>query len=660
MADLSISQKLRNALLKPLVRTWGRYVDQETFYSKTTPPQTNPDTTSEDEYFDISYIPYMIAGREARDISHLFVSARGLTPEDNNAASPPQLIYTTPNIGDQEVLDALAYQYDEGFEGNFGQIIRNLETPAFNQGRCIAENEWYRRENDPYKGLIFARWVWSRDPEQYVFDYDGVPGIYKDTGYGKYERMNDLQFMSYAYDPLYNNPYGKSILFPLKNMAKTWIKVYGYWRHALEKAGMGSWLGKYGPDMAGETQQAQDKREEFLSKLGDLAGGTRGIVPASTEVKAIKLQMEAQAFLDFHQAFVQAVSLLYTGSATALSEGKYGSYSKEESTTIREKAAREHMDSMRVSAFWTYEFNRRFCDINFAPNRLKLYPTLQLISPELIFPTTPEGQDTESVPEEHQVQQRPGGKERQAQKETEESNELQEMMSELQEGEPEEDSRTPAIPYSYKSFPDPEPEPEEYKSVLELATEILTNEIEAKPYKETDHEEAYKTFTIKRLRNIASTELLQELKEAIIPTLAEPTEADAWMEYFKDARQILPKYGLKMTSMLRDDLIVSFRQARQNAFSRALLRASRNDPDVIAMRLQTREDSDVRYIHKAWNDVVLAKDDPLLDELQTPMDFGCRCNWLPVRSREASQWPITPVSDLPGVKPGATYKYYAY
>lgn len=647
----SLSKRVIDAILKPVVLAWGRYT--ESYLSDRIPPTSNPDDTDPDHYYDISLIPYITAGRLARDISHLWVSARGLTPEDNNASSPPQLIYTTPDIGDQEVLESLAYQYDEGFDGGFAPIIRSLEAPAMQQGRCIAEIEWYRREEDPYKGFIFAKRIYSRDPEEYKYDYEGVPGIYLNSE-NPPKRMNDLSFMSYAYDPLYNNPYGQSINRPLKRMSETWIKCYGYWEHALEKAGMGSWVAKYGNRLMGKAKEAVDGRSNLMDALKKLASGTVSIFHKDNEIEQHKLQVEAQLFLDFHTAYVQAVSLLYTGSATALAEGKYGSYSKEEATSVREKAAREHMDALRVSMFWTYEFNRRFCRINFAPNRLKIYPTLQLISPELIFPTTPEGQDTESVPEDHQVQQRPEKQEGQPEQQSEDTADL---MAELQEAG---DAPPMTVPPTYHEFPSEDPIPESYRAVTDLATDYLSTTIVARSYTDTTPDLAPTTFTMKRLRNFSQdTEILEELKEAIVPTLFADTEAEAWEQYYIRALRIFAGYGIRMSSNLRDNMITSFRQARKNAFGAAVYEGAQRDPNVVAMRLITAGDDQVRHSHDLWEGVVLSKDDPLLKRLQTPMDFRCRCRWEPVSYQELSQYPITPQEDLPQVMPGKSYRLYA-
>ena len=129
MASTPFSQRFLNRLVKPLQVMWGRLANRSGWDDR--PPSSNPDDTPEEVWFDISNNPYVVAGRIFRDVSKLFVTASGMEEEDTGAFFPAQLIYTTPDIGDEEILNFLAWQYDEGFEGmswfkaqaGFAQII---------------------------------------------------------------------------------------------------------------------------------------------------------------------------------------------------------------------------------------------------------------------------------------------------------------------------------------------------------------------------------------------------------------------------------------------------------------------------------------------------------------------------------------------------------
>jgi hypothetical protein len=648
MASYPFSQRFFAKLRKIIPPAWGRVADRTSYDADI--PQSNPDTTPSNTRFDFSQQPYIKAGMQYRDVSRLFVSAKGLDPdEESGAYFPPQLIYTMPDIGDVEILEALAYQYDEMFDGGFASILKSVEDPCKTYGRAIVEIEWMLKQDEPFQGKIFARFIYSRDPEEYLFDYQGKPGIYRQRSYANVERMDDMRFMSYAYDPLFNNPYGNAINRPLQPWIETWVKVFGYWRHALEKAGLGSWVGHYGPELAGDTIEAKAKRAELLKNIKNIAAGSASTIHQGVQLENHKLQIEANAFLNWHESFKKAVSILYTGSETALAEGQYGSYAKEESTTIREKSNLEQLDAMRVGAFWTYEFNRRFVDLNFAPDRIRLYPTLQLIQPELILPTTPA--DQEQLAPDGEPSERP---EPQAKTEGAKEEELMRAV-ELQE----ERRDIPAIPPSYQDFPDPDPEPEIYQTVIDAAREHLAS-MPVKNYWDVQPNEAPHVFTVKRLRSYDNARsILSALKDAVTLTLSTGTEAQAWEQYITSAKGIFQQAGVELTPAIRDDLMISFRQARQNAFHAGIMLMAESVPEIVALRLQTREDDRVRHVHALWNEVILAKNDPLLQRLSTPMDFGCRCNWLPVRAEELAQYPITPKDQLPDILPGGTYRYYA-
>ena len=642
----TLTQKAVKLLLKILDPNWGRYEDRSFDDSG---PSSNPDDTSPEQQFDFSANPYVKSGMLFRDISHLFVSARGLEPEKKgDPYYPAQLIYTTPGLGDQEILDALAWQYDEEFQGRiagnvpdsgFANILKSLDNPVKTYGRAIGEIQWYRREKDPYKGLLFADFVWSRDPQEYVFDPpDEKPGLYKETMSG-YEAMNPNQFLWYSYDSLYNNPYGTSINKPLEPWIKTWVKVFGYWRNALQKAGLGSWVAKYDETMAGNTAGAKAKRTELRTALKEIIGGSGTIINKSAELEKMKLEIEAEAFLNWHESFIRAVSILYTGDATSLTEGRYGSRAKSESTEVREKSKREQLDALRVSAFWTFQFNRIFVDLNFPPDRIKIYPTLQLIQPERIMPTTPQGQEHIDDTEPKQ--------------EPEKEKELRRPI-ELQEEEPE-PPIPPAVPAGQEDFPNDTDTPESYRSVAEEAKNLLSL-MPVKNYSEVTSDEAPYTFTIKRLRGYGDVvKILTDLKNAIIPTLDLENEAQAWDTYYTQAVQILKGYGVAMTPGIRDDLHISFRQARQNAYGRALLFVGKQQ-GAVGIRIRNLYDGhEIRTVHKFWDNIVLRLDDPRLERVLPPSDFGCLC----FAELEFNPENLTPESELPTLYPGETYKYYA-
>ena len=136
--------------------------------------------------------------------------------------------------------------------------------------------------------------------------------------------------------------------------------------------------------------------------------------------------------------------------------------------------------------------------------------------------------------------------------------------------------------------------------------------------------------------------------------------ADAWNQYILDARTIFQRRNLPFPRSLEEELIVSFRQARQRAYQVGIdgLIADRAS-DVHGIRIETRTDHRVRTVHALWDKIVLTPDDDRLERLKCPMDFGCRCNQLPVFQEEREQYPLTPENEIPDVFPGESYRRYA-
>jgi len=570
----------------------------------------------------------------------LFVSAKGLEPDETGAFFPAQLIYTQPERGNQEQFDLLADQYDEKFQGGFAAILQSLQQPALTYGRAIGEIDWQRDDNDKW----LAPFIWSRDPEEYLFSPPGFkPGLYKKNHTYSTANSGDItlmppgRFMFISYNSLYNNPYGQAAIRPLAKFVERWESVFDDWTLGLKKAALGAWIGEYDQTLAGESTAAVNARALYSEQIGKISNSTHSIFDARNNVRSEKLDFEAQSFLDFHTAFVQTVSILLTGSATALIEGKFGSFAKEEATSVRQKSDLEQSDAMLLGIAFTEQFNKFFLHINFA--EVDLIPQLQLIRPELITPTTPEGQQTqEEITVESEGEEEP------------------EEVSELQEEEKEEEEERPV--FGYPTFPSEDNEPDIYFDVTKEAEQHLDN-MPVKAYRDVTPEEAPFVFTVKRLRTIPNQKaLLTQLKNAVTKTLFLKTEADAWKQYIREARSIFQSINRPLTIALESDLITSFRQTRQRAFQAGIDNLIENSDELHAIRIETRGDSSVRPIHQLWDGVILKPDDPRVQQTRCPMDFECRCNQFPVFKNDADKFPLTPESDIPETLPGQSYKHY--
>jgi len=671
-------------IAKNLIDTWGRTANKEDAPDTTPwPPQSNPDTTT-DTLFDASQFPAVVAGLKRRNIFRLFVSAGGIEPDETNGAYfPAQLTYYRDG-GNDEILKALAFQFDHGFQSSFAAVGTEIDEACMTFSPAIVEFGWALKDDEPFKGKLFAH-AYSRDSSDYIFDYEGVEGIYWTDDFGDNpERMNPTAFLSYCFNPLFGNKYGRNINLPLQPWLQTAKQVFDYWRKALENAGYGNWIATYPKRYAGADQKSVSWRSNLMDELKLLYAGCRTIVEEGVEIAPQKLVFEAAAFLQWWDIFEKTISLIYTGSQTTMVEGKFSSQAEVEGGQARERSYLEQADNIRVCNFWNH-FGELFININFSPEQHGgVYPKLSLIPPQLILPTTPKNQeevDTDSeiikpVDNIGKDEKELAGRRWKA-VDTEKIqakiidnfikapgtvifdntpiSELQEEEEEEEkEDEPEPGEPPVAIPAKYKDFPRDTPTPEPYKDVEDAAAAYLAD-MPAKPYPDVTADEAANVFTIKRLRSFADdAALVTALKDAIIPTLSAENELEAWESYYDQAILIFGGYGLPMDTGIRDDLRISFRQARQNAFSGALLEMARTDDTVTGITIRTLKDGhEIRPEHKIWDGVTLALDDPRLKTVLPPSDFGCVC------FSELSRGPLTPESELPETMPGQTYKYYA-
>lgn len=83
-----------------------------------------------------------------------------------------------------------------------------------------------------------------------------------------------------------------------------------------------------------------------------------------------------------------------------------------------------------------------------------------------------------------------------------------------------------------------------------------------------------------------------------------------------------------------------------------------NDPDVARynpyMMFRHRSTENPRLEHKAWDGLVLRRDDPFVAAHSTPMGFGCKCQWVPVSERRLRKMGKTGPDRTP---PTETYEH---
>lgn len=130
----------------------------------------------------------------------------------------------------------------------------------------------------------------------------------------------------------------------------------------------------------------------------------------------------------------------------------------------------------------------------------------------------------------------------------------------------------------------------------------------------------------------------QQLKEASTLLVNSDGSYKNFNAWFKDIKQVNDTYNETYA-----------RAEHSNALASAQAMSSWNDYQehgVTRLRFETAGDSRVRPEHSVLNGTVVDIGDPMLDKYYTPLDWGCRCEWVPAIDEDLTGW-----FDLPTVPP---------
>jgi SPP1 gp7 family putative phage head morphogenesis protein len=139
---------------------------------------------------------------------------------------------------------------------------------------------------------------------------------------------------------------------------------------------------------------------------------------------------------------------------------------------------------------------------------------------------------------------------------------------------------------------------------------------------------------------------IRALRDLLAETLDEFDEAKAWKLYWNKAKAYFKEEDL--TIKTKKQLFVSFRYARTSAYNLALEALIEYDKsNIVAIRLETRDDSRVRRTHQKWHGVTRPVDDPIWKKVVLPWDFGCRCYKIPIYKGQT--YNLTPPDKIPPI-----------
>lgn len=621
---------LPRKMLKEIAPGWGRAQDTETRYLLGNPDRVEQ-TKGTERYFELSLTPYIFAGLRYRDVSRLWVSAHGLDKDDDGAYAPAQVLFP-PYIeqGDDNLLRFIRWNLDERLVRGMRSVLQQMQYAVLTYGRSVQEIDWQYQDGGEYAGKVIVNDILDRDPDRFVFNPKGYkPGIYlKKSVFSSTVDESDLlpprKFIVVTNRKYFENQYGISELRPLDNVSAILSQIWGFWARGLEKAGKGALIGKYSSKLLGKGNE--QARADFLAEVAKIANETVTITHVDNMIDTLKPEFEATAFSEFVQTAVSQISLVLTGSSTALIEGKFGSYLKEESTTVRQKSDIEQLDAALLSEAFNFQLIPWLTDWNFAD--VTAYPTMYLIQPERITPTTPKDQSQEPVDiSSGAVDSLPTPKLFDAV-----------LFAEGGDSSPaapvESSDATPVTRYA--------PAPEIYNNAdVKAAGKAFAAQMRVlkdDAFDKLPEAEKRNAFTMARIGGNNELKVLTRLRDEIAATLDEPDEEKAFSRYYPKARAILRGSGATVLSP--SELLVSFRVTRQKAYSQGVMQyAEANKEQMHGLQWRTQEDPQVRAHHKVWHNVLRPIDDPIWREWFPPVDFNCRCFLQPITKEQATKEP---------------------
>lgn len=655
-------------MFSELAPGWGRAQDTETRYLLGNPDKVEQSKGTE-RFFELALNPYIFAGLRYRDISRLWVSAHGLEKDDDGAYAPPQILFPPYAEGaDADMLRFVQWQFDERLARGMRSIIQQMQYAVLTYGRSIQEIDWQRQDSGVYTGKIVINDIWDRDPDRFIINPKGLkPGLYlKRSVFSSTVDQSDLQlprkFVVLTNRKYFENHYGISELRPLDNVVTILQQVWGFWARGLEKAGKGAIIGKYSNKLLGKGNE--QARADFLAEVAKIANETVTITHIENLIETLKPEFEAAAFSDFVNVAVQQISLVLTGSSTALIEGKFGSYSKEESTTVRQKSDIEQLDAALISEVFNFQLIPWLIDFNW-PDVMS-YPTLYLIQPERITPTTPKDQsqmpvgvipdnkeempeeDIESIPGPDDNEDLTGGDELTFDKKQIASGPVKVVRmedgaasgggNENAAGDTTEQAQPTAQPVT-RFFPSPAIYSDATVKQVGKAFVKSMNAMTDRDFEKLTDAEKKTAFTIAKVGDRAGLEkVISRLKDEIEASLDEPDEEKAFQKYYPKARAILRGSGAALLSP--SELLVSFRVTRQKAYNAGVMGYAKANADTLhGLRWKTQEDPQVRRHHRIWNNITRPVDDKTWEEMTPPIDFNCRCYLQPITKEQAAQEP---------------------
>jgi len=660
----------------------GRIAETDSLFN-----DPNPDTTWQNEgasyYARVAENDVIWAALDYRDVSRIWVSAAPI--EREAFQHPGQLI--PAEDGDQAIYDFVAWNLDERLDIPLEIILQQAQLSYLTYGFAVLEIMW-QNEETPHGLRSVITNICDVDPERIilrrVYVSDGKP--VSDVQQADY-RMNDTTridvFLKKYYtndeDLLpfpptkiaiitnkgqFGNPYGQSELKPLIKTEFSLRQISQFWDRHLERYGSPQMVHKYSQDREGS--QWDSWRKNQLSAIAKMQNQTVLQISEKGTLETLSGTGETQSFLDRTETHIAAISMVLCGSATALKEGKTGARAKEESTTVRQKSAKEQYDCSLLEACFNYQILPWLIDYNFG--KQEHYPYIQMIPPQDITPTTPENQNSLLTTRTNEMDQgvgigskeivEPGAnveaeneqeakeaKNQGAQEEFTEKRTNRRVKNRISEATPKTQGAEAAALDMPVKFAD-EQETEKKNESLPEESKIGGFPERRAPnplYKDkTVQEEGAKVisgltvYTKREFDNLTDAEKkkgftffampkdkdkIAELLQIYVDSLKIPNERQAFLW----VRKQIAEKDWSQTYTDRE-LMPSFRYARDKAYNAGIIAKAQEQGGVYALQYVTKDDPDVRWNHAKMHNIIQPIDSDFWSTWQPPNGFGCRCS----------------------------------
>lgn len=256
-------------------------------------------------------------------------------------------------ISERSDVVEFIYQCLEGI--NFWQACKNILS-ALEFGFSVTEIIWEVKD-----GKYIPSALKYRDPERFVFDYQG--NLYF-LQYGEKVLLEtEYKFIVHRHGST-ESPYGSSVLkqcyWPMMFKQAGWR----FWMTAAEKFGVPTVLAIFESE---DEEQARKRAIELAQALANIQGDAAVALGNVKDVKTLEVRGSLDNFKTLIEACDNQIAYAITGQSLASAEGQYGTRAQAE---VHERMFQSvaKQDAIALANTLTRTLIRWICELNFGPD----------------------------------------------------------------------------------------------------------------------------------------------------------------------------------------------------------------------------------------------------------------------------------------------------